>query len=144
MGFFTGVLVCLGDFPGEPLQPLARSLCIGHLGGDTLPPPCWLPYRRPDSSYHTIPCHVSFRIPPHPHADTSSSVKSRGTVSGTSSYSSKAAHAGFSTGGNRVSGCFFHRTSATGRLVFVHWLSGRRHPPPSLLVARWLAYLSLP
>ena len=65
----------------------------------------------------------------------SPSVKSRGTVLGTSSYSSKAVHAGFSTGGTCMSGCLSQRTSATGHPVFVHWSSGRRHPPPSLSVA---------
>ena len=51
---------------------------------------------------------------------TSSSVKSRGTVSGTSPYFSKAAHVGFYTGGTHMSGCFSRRTSATGRLALVH------------------------
>ena len=71
---------------------------------------------------------------------TSSSVKSRGTVSGTSSCSSKAEHVEFSMGATRMSGCFSRRTSATGRPVFVHWSSRRRHPPPSLSVARRTAF----
>ena len=75
---------------------------------------------------------------------TSSSVKSRGAVSRISSYYSKADHMGFSTGWTRVSGCFSRRTSATGRPVFVHWSSGRRHPPPSLSVAQCTDCLSLP
>ena len=52
---------------------------------------------------------------------TSSSAKLRGTVSGTSPYSSKAAQAGFSMRDTHMSRCFFQRTSATGRPVFVHW-----------------------
>ena len=75
---------------------------------------------------------------------TSSSVKSRGTVSGTSLYFSKSAHVGFYTGGTRMSGCFSWRTSATGCPVLVHWSSGRRHPTPSLLVAHQTAWRSLP
>ena len=54
----------------------------------------------------------------------------RSTVSGTSSYYSKAAHADFSTGGIRMSGCFSQKTSATGCPVFVQTPSGRRPPPP--------------
>ena len=60
---------------------------------------------------------------------TSSSVKLKGTVYGTSSYSLKAVHVGFSTGGACMSGCFSQRTFATGRPVLVHWSSGRRPPP---------------
>ena len=60
------------------------------------------------------------------------SVKSRGTVSGTSSYFLKSAHVEFSMGGTRMSGCFSRRTAATIRTVLVHWLYGRRHPMDSL------------
>ena len=66
---------------------------------------------------------------------TSSSVKYRGTVSGTFPYSSKAAQMDFLAGGTCVSRCFSQRTSATGRPVFVNWSSVRRHPPLSLSVA---------
>ena len=58
--------MCPGASPGEPQQPVPRSLCIGHLGGDTLPHPCWLPDGRPGSSYQTIPCHDSFGLMNHP------------------------------------------------------------------------------
>ena len=61
---------------------------------------------------------------------TLSSDNSRGTVSGTSSYYSKAAHIGFSMGGTRMSGCFSQRTSVPGCLVFVQTSSRRRHTPP--------------
>ena len=68
---------------------------------------------------------------------TSSSKNSRGTVYSTSSYSSKAVHVGFSTGGTHISGCFFWRTSTTGCPVFVQMSPGRRTPPPPyLLVTR--------
>ena len=65
---------------------------------------------------------------------TASSVKSRGTVSGTSPYFSKAAHVGFSMRETRVSGCLSQRTSATGRPVLVHWSSRRRNPTPPIPV----------
>ena len=49
----------------------------------------------------------------------SSSMKSRGAVSGTYSYSLKTAHMGFSAWGNHVSGCFSRITSANGRPVLM-------------------------
>ena len=75
---------------------------------------------------------------------TSYFVKSRSTVLGTSSYSSKAAHAGFSTGGIFLSRCFSQRASATSHLILVQISFGRRRPPPSLLVARCKACLIFP
>ena len=63
---------------------------------------------------------------------TSSSKDSRVTVSGTSSYYSKATYVRFSMGGTRISGCFSQRTSATGRLVCVQTSPWRRHPPLSV------------
>ena len=65
---------------------------------------------------------------------TSSSEKSRGTVPGTSSYSSKSAHVGFSTGGTCMSGCLSQSTFATVHPVFVQKSSSRKHPPPHV---RW-------
>ena len=75
---------------------------------------------------------------------TSSSVKSRGTVSGTSPYSSKAVYMVFSTVGTHISGCFSRRTSATVHPVLVHWSSGTKHPPPSLSVSQRPAYWDYP
>ena len=51
MEFSTGVLACTNSSPKEPLQPVDWYFCIGHPGGDTLPPPCRFPERRPASSY---------------------------------------------------------------------------------------------
>ena len=62
----------------------------------------------------------------------SPSKESRVTVSGTSSYYSKATYVRFSMGGTRISGCFSQRTSATGRLVCVQTSPWRRHPPLSV------------
>ena len=72
------------------------------------------------------------------------SKKSRGTVSGTSSYYSKAAHVGLSTRGARMPGCFSWRTSVTGQTVFVQTSPGRRYPPPSRPVAGRTAYHTFP
>ena len=59
----------------------------------------------------------------------SSSKNTRGTVSSTFSYYSKAAHVGFSRGGTRMSGCFYLRMSATGCPVFVQKSPRKRYPP---------------
>ena len=65
-GFPQGGLMCPCASPREPHHPFARSLCIGHPGGYTIPPPCWLPDGRPASAYQKILYHGSFGIPPHP------------------------------------------------------------------------------
>ena len=69
---------------------------------------------------------------------TSSYKKSRSTISDTSSYSSKAAHVGFYTGGTRMSGCFSRRKSATGHPVFcADDPREKTPPPPPPLICRW-------
>ena len=65
-GFSVGGLVCQVASPGEPLQPVAWSLCIGHPVEDTLPSPCHLPGGRPAWDYQTILCHGSLGIQPNP------------------------------------------------------------------------------
>ena len=67
----------------------------------------------------------------------SSFNKYRVTVSGTSLYSKKAAHMGFSKGGTHMSGCFSKTISATGRLVFIQ-ISPRRRDPPLPPHGWWL------
>ena len=61
----------------------------------------------------------------------SSSVKSRGMILDTFSYSLKDAHVGFSAGWTHMSGHFSQRNSSNSRLVFLHWSSSRSHPPPT-------------
>ena len=51
-GFSTGgTHTCKDDSPGGPLKPVARFLCIGHPGGDTLPPPWRWPDGKPAKAY---------------------------------------------------------------------------------------------
>ena len=66
LGFSTGGdSYILGASPRGPRQPVTRFLCISHPGGDTLPPPCWLPDRRPARAYQTTKCHDSSGLTPH-------------------------------------------------------------------------------
>ena len=61
VGFLTGGTRIYGCFSQRTSATGPRFLCIGHPGGDTLPPPCWLPDRRHTEAYHTIPCHGNLR-----------------------------------------------------------------------------------
>ena len=51
---------CPGDSPGDPLQPVAKFLCIGQPEEDTHPPPCRLPDGWAPKAYHTTLCHGNF------------------------------------------------------------------------------------
>ena len=64
---------------------------------------------------------------------TSSSVKTRGTISGASSYYLNPAHIGCSRGVTLMLGCFYRRTSTTNCLVFLKRPPIRRPLPPCRL-----------